>query len=88
MNDSMQDSQLATPDLKSSMKELQIALLQNPAACALMLPEDIGKMVEHLYKLTGKEVSIASEKKTKDPAVKKLAQLSPADIAKAMEEGF
>lgn len=38
--------------LKKSMAQLRIALRANPEACNLLLPEDIGKMVQHIYKMT------------------------------------
>lgn len=42
--------------LRFGIKDLQRALLQNPAACALMLPEDIGEAVKMIRYYTGKEV--------------------------------
>lgn len=42
--------------LKNAMDDLKRALLANPAACAAMLPENIGEMVKHLIRLTGKEI--------------------------------
>lgn len=42
--------------LRSAMDDLKRALKVNPAACASLLPEDIGSMVEILMKITGKEL--------------------------------
>ena len=66
------------PDLRLAMKELNQALLRNPAACALLLPEDIGAAVSQLYKLTGQEVAAAAEPKKRVAKEKiNLAELTP-----------
>lgn len=68
-------AQLSTTDegesLKKAMSDLKVALLKNPAACSLMLPEDIGECVKHLTKITMKDiVEAASSKKEKNGKVK------------------
>lgn len=40
--------------LKGAMNELKAALKANPAACAMMLPEDVGACVVVLRKMTNK----------------------------------
>ncbi len=50
-------------DLRNAMQDLKKALKANPAACAALLPEDIGQLVHHLKKLTGKDVEEAASKK-------------------------
>lgn len=40
--------------LRNSMNELKAALKANPAACAMMLPEDVGACVTLLRKMTNK----------------------------------
>jgi hypothetical protein len=43
-------------ELKTAMSKLKVALKQNPAACALLLPEDVGEMVKNLYRMTNKGI--------------------------------
>lgn len=53
--------------LKNEMQELKKALLENPAACALLLDEDIGKAVAALRRMTAGAIeasSSSSKKKT------------------------
>jgi hypothetical protein len=47
--------------LRGAMNTLKIALKSNPAACALLQPEEIGEMVKHLYKIT--DTVVLEEKK-------------------------
>ena len=62
--------------LKNAMSKLKVALLENPTACALLLPEDIGEMVKYLMKVTGRDLEMqqgSSAKKkgtsTKGPVI-------------------
>lgn len=48
--------------LKNAMKDLQVALLENPTAISYFLPEDYGEMVLHIRKLTGNAVAQALAK--------------------------
>ena len=70
-------------DLKNEMMDLKKALLENPQACMLLLPEEIGSMVSHLRKITGIAIATASAKtsKKKEPkaAGKKLTAQELAD---------
>ena len=70
-------------DLKNEMMDLKKALLENPQACMLLLPEEIGSMVSHLRKITGIAIATASAKtsKKKEPkaAAKKLTAQELAD---------
>lgn len=52
-------------DLKKAMADLKKAIKDNPAACASLLPEDIGEMVAALYKLTNRDLEQAIEKGAK-----------------------
>lgn len=53
-------------NLKGAMDDLKRALMQNPAACALMLPEDVGSMVEALRRITGEAaITTKASKKAK-----------------------
>ena len=51
--------------LKNAMVELKKAIKENPAACTVLLPEDIGAMVKALYKLTDRDLEQAVEKTNK-----------------------
>jgi len=71
--------------LRGAMDDLKAALKANPAACAAMLPEDIGLMVKHLMRLTGKEIedTMAGKKSARKPKVdlKNLTAEQQQDIA-------
>lgn len=57
--------------LEKAMSELKVALKQNPAACSLMLDEDIGKCVTQLMRMTNKGIlDELTNKKIKDPTKK------------------
>ncbi len=53
-------AQLATTEegqpLEHAMRDLKIALKQNPAACSLMLDEDVGLCVAQLKRMTNKGI--------------------------------
>ena len=74
---------LSGDDLKNEMINLKKALLENPQACMLLLPEEIGSMVSHLRKITGIAIATASAKtnKKKEPkaAGKKMTAQELAD---------
>jgi hypothetical protein len=59
-------NELSGTDLKVEMDDLKRVLLQNPAACSLLLPEDIGLAVSALKRLifTAKELSSADKPST------------------------
>lgn len=75
---------LDTEDLTQAMKDLKRALSENPAACALMLPEDLGQMVAALRRIVGEDIAEASkpakERKTKAKA------LTAEELAAAFDE--
>lgn len=60
-------SQLEDCNLKDAMDELKKALIENPEASLLLLPEDIGEIVKHLQKVTGKALQTAATKKAAAP---------------------
>ena len=70
-------------DLKNEMMNLKKALLENPQACMLLLPDEIGSMVSALRKVTGIAIATASAKtnKKKEPkaAGKKMTAQELAD---------
>ena len=75
--------ELSGDDLKNEMMDLKKALLENPQACMLLLPEEIGSMVSSLRQITGIAIATASAKtsKKKEPkaAGKKLTAQELAD---------
>lgn len=52
-------------NLRSAMDDLKKALKANPAACATLLPEEIGAMVSVLKKITGRDIEEAAAGKKK-----------------------
>lgn len=68
--------------LKGEMASLKKALLENPAAAALLLPEDIGKAVAAIRRMVGIAIASANAPKEKKPAKSK--QLTAVELAKAM----
>ena len=74
-------------DLKNEMMNLKKALLENPQACMLLLPDEIGQMVSSLRKITGIAIATASAK-TKKPGEKKSAakKMTAAELAAALED--
>ena len=76
---------LSGDELKSEMSALKVAIMENPQACALLLPEDIGIMVSSLRKIVGTAIVAASTKKTsaKKPSTKKM---TAAELAAALDD--
>ena len=81
-------SQLTTFDgisLKEEMDSLRKVLIVNPAACELLLPEDIGLAVQALKRLVGKEIaSTLASKGEKKPKASK--SMTAAELKKALAE--
>lgn len=79
---------LSEADLANEMRELKIALKENPSACALMMDEDIGLLVEALRKLTHKAITAASttSRKTGTAAKPAAKKLSAAELAAALDD--
>lgn len=81
-------SDMSDDSLKSAMTDLKKALLNNPQACYLMLPQDIGQMVVALRAMKNEAVVEA----TKDPKEKKATKakaskpLTAEEIAAAFDE--
>ncbi len=74
-------------DLRTEMIQLKQALLENPAACMLLLPEDIGTMVSHLRKTVGVAIHNASAAKAKKESKAKAPKiLTGAELQKALAE--
>lgn len=75
--------------LKDAMKSLKKALLENPTACALLLPEDIGEMVKHLMKVTGKDIEDQTNKSTKKKQGKTVPiDFTDANVLKQLEDNL
>lgn len=79
--DQLQDMQ--GDNLSGAMKDLQKALLENPSAVSLLLPEDIGKMVEALRRMTGQAIAAAATPKKKSDKPK---ALTAEEMASAFDE--
>ena len=75
-------------DLKNEMMNLKKALLENPQACMLLLPDEIGSMVSSLRKITGIAIATASAKtKTKTGEKKTTAKkMTPEELAAALDD--
>lgn len=75
-------------DLKNEMGELKTAIKENPQACLLLLPEDIGEMVVQLRRIVGTALAVASsktrEKKPKEAGVGK--KMTAAELAAALDD--
>ena len=69
--------------LEKEMSILKKALIENPDACAIMLPEDIGKMVAALRTMTGQALTEAVAKPKGGKKPKQIAL-----TAEAMEAAF
>jgi hypothetical protein len=78
--------ELSGEALEGAMKDLKGALLANPAAAAIMLPEDIGEMVAALRRMTGQTVAEASKAKATGERRKKSIPLSAEAMQAALDE--
>lgn len=72
--------------LKGEMALLKKALLENPAACSLLHPEDIGLAVANIRRMVGIAISTASAPKAKKEGSGKPKALTKVELAKAMAE--
>lgn len=81
-------SDMSEADLKTEMSALKAAIKQNPAASALLLPEDIGQMVEALQRITGFAIQQATTKASKPKKEKapKSKALTPEELAAALDD--
>ena len=74
-------------DLKNEMVDLKKALLENPQACMLLLPDEIGTMVSSLRKITGIAIATASAKTKKAPGEKKASKkMTAQELADALND--
>ena len=74
--------------LKDEMVDLKKALLENPQACMLLLPEEIGSLVSSLRKITGIAIATASAKPARKTGEKKAAakKLTAQELADALND--
>lgn len=79
--------ELSGDDLKNEMIELKKALMENPQACMLLLPDEIGAMVSSLRKITGVAIATASAKtsKKKEPKAS-TKRMTPEELAAALDD--
>lgn len=81
-------------DLKYAMRDLKKALLSNPSACALLLPEDIGEMVKYLKIMIGPDLAkietskAKKEAKEKAPKLIKLTDFSVEELKGLSDDDF
>lgn len=78
-------SDMSESNLPGAMKELKAALLKNPQACYLILPQDIGQMVIALRAMKNEAV-VTSEKTPKEKKAKASKALTADEIALAFDE--
>jgi len=74
-------------NLKNAMRDLKVALKQNPEACAAMLDEDIGLCVSALRRMTGQQITqeaAALAAKGRKPKI----DLSDPKVAKDVEDNL
>lgn len=57
--------------LRTAMDDLKKGIRDNPEACAVLLPEEIGDMVKALNKITGRDLEKAVEKAKSGKRTKK-----------------
>lgn len=81
-------SALSLEDTVTAMSKLKAALKANPAACTLMLDEDLGLMTIALRRITHSQMVEAEEEKTKGkkPKATKVVALTQEQIAAAWDE--
>lgn len=75
--------------LENGMKDLKKALKENPAACELMLDEDLGRMVVALRRMKGEQLAEATSGKKASGGKKNTAKetkLTREEIEAAMAE--
>jgi len=79
-------SDMSESDLPDAMKDLKASLLQNPQACYLMLPQDIGQMVIALRAMRQEAVVEATTTKEKGPKKARASKnLTAEEIAAAFD---
>ena len=72
-------------NLQTAMDDLKRALMENPAASSLLLPEDIGEIVKHYKTMTGKMI-IQSKVKASTSKKNGAKHVPSADFLKQMED--
>lgn len=74
--------------LKNAMSELKVTLLENPTACALLLPADVGEMVKFLMKVTGRDLDMQQSMTAKKKGIptKTKIDFSDPDTLAALEK--
>jgi hypothetical protein len=67
--------------LQGEMVDLKKSLLENPAACSLLLPEEIGELVTTIRRMTGVAIAEANAPKERTPRAKKsTTKLTAAEL--------
>ena len=73
-------------DLSKEMGLLKGALMQNPEACSLMLPKDMGMLVAALRRVTGESLATAAAKPKKGAAKAPKIILTMEQMQNAFDE--
>lgn len=80
---------MSEADLQHEMRDLKEVLLANPAACTMLLDEDIGMLVAARRKLTAKAMEEAEKPKTRTRTTStatKPKKLTAEELAAALED--
>jgi hypothetical protein len=73
--------------LKDEMQSLKLSLIENPAACMLLMDEDIGELVKNLRRTV--TVAVVTEAEGKKKPSTKTKPLTGAELEAALAaEGF
>lgn len=78
--------ELSGEELSKEMGLLKGALMHNPEACSLMLPQDMGLLVAALRRVTGMALATAAAKPKRGSAKAPKIILSAEQIANAFDE--
>ena len=74
-------------DLPNEMQSLKNALIKNPEACSLMLPEHLGMLVAALRRVTGQALASAQKAKaSKSTKTPKPKALTAAEISSMLAD--
>lgn len=74
--------------IKGAMDNLSEMIMANPAACATMLPQDIGAMVKQLYRMTDNKVAMEMSTARGSKTAKVSDKITAADVKAALEEDW
>ena len=80
---------MSDENLADAMSDLKKALKENPVASVIILPEDIGKMVQAIRRIHGETIAAFNKEKEKKPTKSKKIDVATAeDIKAALDSDF